>query len=302
MISHETDKEGEEMANVHLVTGYAGSGHISAVDQGSFNAALFGEGNYVLNRGNKFAASVITNNKIRISDGDLIMQGRHVRFYYGASSVDLTIENGEAGKTRHDLIVCRYTKSSSEYTEQCNLVVIKGTAVTDASRVSDPEYNSGSIFDGDSTVDFPLYRVPISGLTVGTLVPLFSVTDNLLPEDYITAEGTTDGWTWRKWASGIAECWCSKTITNKACNIAQGNWYRTAEIQHSAYPFAFTATPNINMFFETASGTGGLVWSAGTATDVEDAKEQPHQFYIIRMSAASAISGKVHTFARGKYE
>lgn len=120
--------------------------------------------------------------------------------------------------------------------------------------------------------------------------------------DTIESQGTTGIWTWRKWSSGIAECWCSKTITSMACTTTVGSWYRTAEIKHSAYPFAFTETPGVNMFFETASGTGALVWTAGTASDVADDKQQAHQFYLIRMASSAAISGKVHTFVRGKYK
>lgn len=119
--------------------------------------------------------------------------------------------------------------------------------------------------------------------------------------DTVESQGTTGGWSWRKWSSGIAECWCSKEITNMPCSTAAGSWYRTAVIKHGEYPFAFTETPLINMFFETASGTGGLVWSAGMS-DVEDDKQQAHQFYIIRMAASASITGKVHTFVRGKYK
>lgn len=161
------------MANIHLITGYAGSGHISSADQGAFNAALFGTGSYVLNIGNKFAASVITNNKIRLLAGDLIMQGRHVRFNPGEVSLDLTIENGETGQNRNDLIVCRYTKDATDSKEKCELIVIKGTATSGTA--IDPAHNTGSILDGAAIADFPLYRVPIAGLNVGTLVPLFKV-------------------------------------------------------------------------------------------------------------------------------
>ena len=119
--------------------------------------------------------------------------------------------------------------------------------------------------------------------------------------DTVESQGTTGGWSWRKWSSGIAECWCSKEITNMPCSTAAGSWYRTAKIKHGEYPFTFAETPLINMFFETASGTGGLVWSAGMS-DVADDKQQAHQFYIIRMAASDGITGKVHTFVRGKYK
>lgn len=161
------------MANLHLVTGYAGTPHITAEDHGSLNAAIFGSGSYVLDRGNKLSASAITSNQVRVLDGDLLIQGRHARLAEN-TYVDLTIENGAQGYYRNDLIVARYTKNSSTGVEQCNLVVIKGTAAT--ADPADPAYTEGDILgNGDATADFPLYRIPLDGLTVGTPVPLFSV-------------------------------------------------------------------------------------------------------------------------------
>lgn len=67
------------MSNLHLVTGYAGKEHITSNDQGSFNAALMGTGEFVLERGKQFEAQIISNNTVRVFDGDLLMQGRHIR-------------------------------------------------------------------------------------------------------------------------------------------------------------------------------------------------------------------------------
>lgn len=111
------------MGNLNLVTGYKGEAHVTAADQGSFNAAIFGAGSYVLNRGNKFAALVVSNNSIRIQDGDICMQGRHVRLTEG-TYVDLAVENGAQGYKRNDLIVARYTKTA-QGVEDCSLVVIR---------------------------------------------------------------------------------------------------------------------------------------------------------------------------------
>ena len=116
------------MGNMHLVTGYAGKEHITAADHGALHSAVFGTGQYVLSKGNQLNASVISNNQIRIADGDIMMQGRHIRLNEG-TNVDLTIENGAQGKKRNDLIVARYTKDSATGVEDCNLVVIKGESV-----------------------------------------------------------------------------------------------------------------------------------------------------------------------------
>ena len=159
------------MANLHLVTGYAGAAHVAAADQGSLHVALFGSDSYVLNRGNKFAVSVINNNTVRLADGDILMQGRHIRLNEN-TYVDVTIENGEQGLFRNDLIVCRYTKDSGTGVEEANLVVIMGTATSGTA--TDPEYTEADIVaDSVMVADMPLYRIPIDGLNVGTPVCLF---------------------------------------------------------------------------------------------------------------------------------
>lgn len=160
------------MANIHLVTGYSGKAHVTAADHGSLNAAIFGDGQYVLDRGRKLAATVVSNTLVRIADGDILMQGRHIRID-SASYADLTIETGKSGYNRNDFIVCRYAKNATYGTEECNLVVIKGTATTGTA--TDPTYIDGNILDGDTQVDFPLYRIPINGLTIGTPEQLFVV-------------------------------------------------------------------------------------------------------------------------------
>lgn len=160
---------------LHLVTGYAGKEHVTAADQGAFNVAMLIAGNYVLNRGEKFAASIVTNNLIKVLDGEIILQGRYIRLDSG-SFEEIAIDNGTQDYKRNDLIVCRYTKDSTTGVESAALVVIKGTQ--DSALAVDPEYTTGDTLHGDLVCDFPLYRVPIDGLTVGELEPLFEVVDS----------------------------------------------------------------------------------------------------------------------------
>lgn len=159
------------MGNMHLVTGYLGQEHITATDQGAFNAALIGRDQFVLDVGNALAAQIISNNQIRILDGELMMQGRFVRLNPG-TYVDLFIENGAQGVKRNDLIVARYTKNTVSGIESVDLVVIKGTAVV--SGPVDPAHTEGDITDGAVALhDFPLWRIPLDGLNVGEPVALF---------------------------------------------------------------------------------------------------------------------------------
>lgn len=159
------------MGNMHLVTGYAGQEHITAVDQGAFNAALIGTGQFVLDKGSVFEAQVISNNQIRVLDGELMMQGRFVRLEPG-TYVDLAIENGAQGVKRNDLIVARYTKNTASGVEAVDLVVIKGTATS--GNPADPKHTESDITNGTSAQhDFPLWRIPLDGLNVGSPAALF---------------------------------------------------------------------------------------------------------------------------------
>lgn len=161
------------MGNVHLVTGYAGQAHVTAADQGVFNALMLGSGQFVFNKGNKLSATIVSNNQIRIHDGDIYMQGRHVRLNEG-KYVDLTIKNGVQDSLRNDLIVARYTKEAGTGIESVNLVVIQGTAVS--SNPSDPAHTVGNLIENnDSQNDMPLYRVILNGINIQELVPLFTV-------------------------------------------------------------------------------------------------------------------------------
>ena len=168
------------MGNIHLVTGYAGKEHVTAADMGAFNVAVLGGGQYVLGKGNQFAASVITNNQVRVLDGDILMQGRHIRLNED-TYVDLTIENGSQGYFRNDLIVARYTKDAVTGVEDVNLVVIKGTPVT--SNPKDPACTSGDIVAEHAILnDMPLWRVPLDGLNIQELVPLFTTLERTLDD------------------------------------------------------------------------------------------------------------------------
>ena len=152
-----------------LITGFAGTPHVGSDDMGAFQAGILGTGSYVLQTGQQLKATVASSNKVTIGTGDLVMNGRHVRM---ATATDLTIQNGTQGQKRNDLIVCRYSKAS-DGKETATLTVVKGTATTGTP--ADPSYNKTSILDGASVSDMPLYRIPITNLSVGTPIQLFKV-------------------------------------------------------------------------------------------------------------------------------
>ena len=179
------------MGNLHLVTGYAGTPHVASSDHGSLYEGLIRGGQFVMEAGAKFAASIVSNNQIKVNDGELMMQGRHVKLTPGAY-VDLAIENGAQGYLRNDLIVARYARNTNNSIEECSLVVIKGTPVT--SNPADPKYSSGSInANGALQHDFPLYRVSLSGLSIISLTALFEPQKSLFDSLLRLTGGTMSG-------------------------------------------------------------------------------------------------------------
>lgn len=146
-----------------LITGHAGAAHVSSTDAGWYNAGTVGSGKYVLDTGTQFAANVQSANVVQIGVGDAVFEGRHVRV---SATENVAIDNGAQGVNRNDLICIKYEYDSSTDVETASIAVIKGTAVSGTP--SDPTIPSGSILNGSATAYMALWRIPITGLTVGT--------------------------------------------------------------------------------------------------------------------------------------
>lgn len=155
-----------------IVTGATGQAHVTAADDGSLQAALFGSGEYVLPIGEQFAYEIMSANRIRIKSGDLMVHGRFARIPHGFYD-EIAIENGTSGYNRNDLIVCRYEEESG--VESMTLEVVKGTPTTGTA--SDPILTTGNIITGDVLHEMPLYRVRLEGVNLVAVEPLFSVVD-----------------------------------------------------------------------------------------------------------------------------
>ena len=163
--------------STHLITGFAGKEHITSADQGSFNAAVMGGGEFVLERGEQFRCQVVSNNKVRIYDGDALMQGRHIIIDRNTYE-ETTHDNGTQGYKRIDLIVLTYEKNAVSSVESVKLEVIKGSPSESDPAV--PEYTTGDILNsGAAKNQMPLYQIPFDGLSIGEPVKLFSTVTTL---------------------------------------------------------------------------------------------------------------------------
>lgn len=151
---------------MNIITGYRAEPHLTSQQDRDVNSSIFGSGIYILNIGSKLAATVISANEIQIADGLIVAEGCAAEVAAGTTE-SMTISNGDQDMLRKDLIVLRYTKDAGTGVEDMELAVIEGTPA--ASSPATPSYTSGSITNGDTTVEFPLYTINIDGITIDSV-------------------------------------------------------------------------------------------------------------------------------------
>lgn len=119
--------------------------------------------------------------------------------------------------------------------------------------------------------------------------------------DFITEQGTSGIWTYRKWNSGTAECWGRTAQTTVACTGTWGSVYVSQPTVNIAdpvdYPFTFVSMPTVqaspvihtgNYWLATNSGGGGTT------------KKSPG-FQPVRGGSGNAV-GSVDLYVRGRWK
>ena len=170
---------------MELITGVGATDHIDSQDDADFQRAITGQDNYVLNIGRKMAAELLSNNVVRVHDGSLIHQGRHVIIPEGESE-EVTIEYGTQGEKRIDLIVSVYSKETTSGIETEFLKAIKGTPSVDSPAI--PSHIDGNIRAGDIYSEFPLYKVTLDGINIVSIDPLYEVLTSMAELKTMTDE------------------------------------------------------------------------------------------------------------------
>lgn len=146
---------------MNIVTGHTGTPHITSNADQALNQGIFGTGNYILDVGHKFNATLTDATTVTLEDGEGVMQGVHFRIEPGTTDT-ISISSGISGYNRIDLICAKYTKELATGFEVVELAVIEGEPSTGTP--SEPEYTNGDIRMGESPAYFPLYKVTFTGV------------------------------------------------------------------------------------------------------------------------------------------
>lgn len=101
-----------------------------------------------------------------------------------------------------------------------------------------------------------------------TRTDLTAILNEVLPSvavDYIVEQGTSGIWTYRKWNSGIAECWYS-AIIHPSMTTAYGSAY-IANLGTYAFPSGlFTQVDNAFISLGMQGGVGGATYTSLSTT------------------------------------
>lgn len=149
-----------------------GDEHITPEQIMDVNIGTYGPGDYVLPTGQKLKAQLLSNNSIRIFDGVMVYCG--VRDVIAVNNYhDVTIENGQQGMNRNDIIVRHFKKNEETQFGGAEFQVIKGTATS--GDATDPEITDTDLRAGALTHDMKIYRARLEGLNVVAVEPLFEM-------------------------------------------------------------------------------------------------------------------------------
>lgn len=256
---------------IEIVTGLQEEPHVTPNDIGGFQQGVVGTKDYVLSVGEKAKATLISNNTVRISDGELVMQGVHWRIKPGTYE-NVTINNGSQGMRRKDAIIARYRKESETGIESIELAVLQGSPTY--STPTAPTPTTGNIRSGALKHEMILYVVELNGLNVVGVEPAFQVLMSMYEINKYLSEssigfphyGKIIG-TYRSGFTVPKNCWAkveaTSTWTNATLTV-NGNSVLVQQIQNTNnYPIKTTTwIPLKNgdtVGMSQASGSNGIV-------------------------------------------
>lgn len=230
--------------------------HIYAEDDAAiFQSIAGGDGVFAI--GQQCKATTLSNNKIRITDGVVIIGGHFARIPYGEYE-DCEIENGESGKKRNDIIVAVFETTGTGGIDKMHCIVKKGVA---GSAAVDPELKQDDIYNNGKIRELPLYRVKLNGLNIVAVEPLFNVLMNMSEinkslsdiKDYVIESGKV------QIASTSRYNYYEKYASGKLVQWGTASYSYTDGFGRITYPIPFAGSANDYMLFVQGQYMSGKV-------------------------------------------
>jgi len=112
--------------------------------------------------------------------------------------------------------------------------------------------------------------------------------------DYVVENGTANGWQYRKWNSGVAECWQVTNITSESFTNVYGNgWYKA---------YSDWLLP-AGLFNDIPSVTGTLWRNGGLCFIMLHSLEKDKiGFYVASLKSEGAANTRFMFHAKGRWK
>ena len=160
---------------IELVDGKAGTMHISSEDKGIIHQAKYGKGDRVFDWGDHLKCTMKSANEAIIGTGCASIQGLD---WHITNPETVTIMTGSQGMNRNDIVAAHYHRDNEKNgIETVDLKVLQGTPTSGTA--NDPSIPGGVILNAAVDAYQPLWRIPLTGITVGAPVCLFDVSPGL---------------------------------------------------------------------------------------------------------------------------
>nr|DAX88338.1 MAG TPA: hypothetical protein [Caudoviricetes sp.] len=268
--------------------------HLLAEDDAAIFQSMFGEDG-VLESGQRMKATVISNNKVRVADGVVCIGGHIARTVYG-DYTDLTIENGESGKNRNDLIIGTFSTTGAGGIDTMQLTVKKGAAGTAA---TDPALTQGNLYTGSKLREVPLWRVKIEGLSITKVEQLFEIVPSIptLKKELESLNGNisiTANGICKKYNNGIMEQYIK--VDRNTSDWAAWKYMYYAEVAAVDYIEPFKDITYLDIYLQSNNvAVGQMTLDNGTLAKTSS-------MYALRPDTANPFTVTVYVHVIGRWK
>lgn len=158
-----------ELKGITINTDPAAEAHICAEDDAAIYQSIVGSDG-VMMIGQQCESQVISNNKVRVKDGVIVVGGHFARIPYG-DYIDCEIANGQSGRNRNDIIIAKFVTTGTGGIDTFTLEVKQGASTTGSA--TDPALTQNNLYESGKIREMPLYRVKIEGLSITKVEKMF---------------------------------------------------------------------------------------------------------------------------------
>lgn len=113
-------------------------------------------------------------------------------------------------------------------------------------------------------------------------------------------DGVTDGWYWRKYSDGTAECWRRVKNASRDISTAFGNMYY-GNCDEVEFPFSFHSAPVVNATVESGTALILMSWQ-GTDGNGTTTATKPASYRVIRPTVITGASFTIAYHAIGRWK